>query len=74
VPTVPPDKVAVVTESGADCTVSVVLPETLFSVAEIAVVPAFAPVANPPAAMEATPEDAELQVTWAVRFLVELSE
>ena len=59
-----------VMESGAAATVSPVVPETPLSVAEIVVVPAPAPVANPLALMVAATELEEAQVTPLVRIWV----
>jgi hypothetical protein len=64
----------VVMVSGAACTVSIVLPLTPPKVAEMVVLPALAPVANPPVSMVATVVLEEAQVTWLVRSCVELSE
>ena len=47
---------------------------TPLSVAEIVVVPALTPVANPPVPMVATAVLEEAHVTCVVRFCVELSE
>jgi hypothetical protein len=70
VPAVPGDNEAVVTVSGADCTVKVVLPETEPSVAEILLVPAARAVASPPALIVAVPVVEDVQVTWPVMFCV----
>ena len=58
----------------AAVTVRVVEPLTLPSVALIEDVPAPTAVANPAVEMVATEVVAEAQVTWLVRFCVELSE
>ena len=55
-------------------TVSTVEPEMPLSVALMVEVPAATPVASPAAVMVATEVVAEAQVTWLVRFCVELSE
>jgi hypothetical protein len=48
---------------GAACTVRPAFPETPFNVAEIVVVPALTPVANPPVPMVATAVLEETQAT-----------
>ena len=58
----------------AAVTVSTVEPVTPPSVALMVEVPAATPVASPAAVMVATEVVAEAQVTWLVRFCVELSE
>jgi hypothetical protein len=60
--------------SAAGSTVSVVLPLTLPSVAEIVVVPAASVDARPPAAMVAAVVFVDAQTTCVVRSCVELSE
>ena len=60
--------------SGAFCTVSVVLPVTPVSAADIVVVPADTPVANPLTLTVATAVFDEVHVTWLLRFCVLLSE
>ncbi len=69
--------VTAIDTSVAAVTVNVVLPEMLPLVAEMVVLPAAAELARPcdPAAllMVATPMLLEAQVTWLVRFWVELS-
>ena len=54
--------------SSADCTVSVLLPVTPATAAEMVVVPAETPVARPPALIVATPVFDEVHVAWLVRF------
>jgi hypothetical protein len=64
----------VVMMSGATCTVSVVLPETLPCVALMVVLPAATAVARPAALMIATPLLEEAQLTWLVMFCALPSE
>ena len=66
--------VAVVIESGAASTVSVVFPETLPSVAEMVVGPAETAVAKPPALIVARAGVEDAHVTCVVRFWVVASE
>jgi len=74
-PTVPLGKeVVVMVGGGGFCTVNVVLPLILPSVAETVVVPTATAVASPVALMVATAVVDEDQVTWLVRFCVLVSE
>ena len=71
---VPLGKELVVIESGAVCTVSVVLPVKPDCDAEIVVLPADVPVASPLLLIVATVVFDEFQPTWLVIFCVLLSE
>ena len=71
---VPPGKDDVVTESGAACTVRLVLPVTPLNVAVMVVPPAATAVARPALLMLATPVLEEDHVTWLVKFCVLASE
>jgi hypothetical protein len=59
--------------SGAACTVRVVLPVILLSVAVIVLLPALTPVARPALLMVAAEVLEEAQETWLVMFWVEES-
>ena len=59
-----------VSVTAAVCTVRVVLPVTLPSVAEMVLVPAATPVARPVVLMVAIPVAEEAQLTWLVMFWV----
>ena len=60
--------------SGADCTVSVVIPVVPDSAAVMVVVPAATPEASPAELIVATDVLDDVQVTWLVRFCVLPSE